>query len=449
MPDSRVTGGLWMSEHPILQVAVVGSGPSGFYAAAALAGSQTPCRIDIFERLPSPYGLIRAGVAPDHQTTKSIQDVFGETARHPAVRFIGNVEIGRDISLADLRGAYDAVVLASGVPEDAPLGIAGADLPGVHGAAAFVGWYNGHPDFSGLAPDLAGRSAVILGNGNVALDVARILSRTEEELAASDIADHAAEALARSGLMHINVMGRRGPGEAKFTNVELQEIGTLQGATALADARQIPEDLPDGLPPRDRRMRAKNLDCFRRFAQSDPGAPGRRIRFGFFARPIAILGTGRVEAVRFARAEQDPLFGSAPDEFDIPADIVIASIGYRARPFSGLPLAEGERALANDDGRIEDGLYVVGWLKRGPSGKIATNRLDGDAIAERIVAECTASGAPGFSALAERLADKGVRASNFDHWLRMDAAEIAAARGPAPRRKFTTIADMLRAGGVA
>lgn len=437
-----------MTAQPILQVAVVGAGPSGFYAAASLAESGTPCQIDIYERLPSPYGLIRAGVAPDHQTTKSIQDVFCETAKHREVRFIGNVEIGRDISLADLRGAYDAVVLASGVPEDAPLGIEGADLPGVHGAAAFVGWYNGHPDFSDLAPDLSGTSAVILGNGNVALDVARVLCRTDDELAASDIAEHAAHALNHSGLTRIYVMGRRGPVDAKFTNVELSEIGTLEGATALADPGQIPEDLPADLSPRDKRMKAKNVACFRSFSRADPEAPGRHLRFGFYAQPVAIIGTDRVEAVRFARAPQDPLSGAAPDHFDIPADIVITSIGYRARSFSGLPLAEGERALANDEGRIDEGLYVVGWLKRGPSGKIATNRLDGDSIAERIVAECSATGALGLAALESRLGGSGGQITSFDHWLRIDAAEVAAARATAPRRKFTTVPDMLKAGGV-
>lgn len=437
-----------MTATPILQIAVVGAGPSGFYAAAALVASGTPCQVDIYERLPSPYGLIRAGVAPDHQTTKSIQDTFCETAQHPAVRFIGNVEIGREISLDDLRSAYDAVVLASGVPEDAPLEIEGADLPGVHGAAAFVGWYNGHPDFSDLAPDLGGTSALILGNGNVALDVARVLCRTERELAATDIADHAAAALASAGLTRIHVMGRRGPADAKFTNVELREIGTLEGATALADPAQVSGELPNDLSPRDRRMRAKNLDCFRSFAENNPEAPGRHLRFHFHARPAAILGTDRVEAVRFTRAPEDPRSGSAPDTFDIPADIVITSIGYRARSFSGLPLAEGARALANEDGRIDLGLYVVGWLKRGPSGKIATNRLDGDSIAERIVAECPAGDAPGLAALESRLTDSGARIADFDHWLRIDAAEVAAAGANAPRRKFTTVSDLLKAGGV-
>lgn len=428
-----------------LKLAIVGAGPAGFYAAESLAVECPGCEIDVFDRLPTPYGLIRSGVAPDHQMTKTIQDTFEKTAQLSNLRFIGNIEIGRDVSLAQLRDAYDAVVLACGTPLDAPLGILGDNLPGVYGATEFVGWYNGHPDHAGLEPRLDGKGAVVIGNGNVAIDIARILSKSVSELASSDIAEHAIQRIAGSTISDVHIVGRRGPIDAKFTNVELRELGELQDAVALADPGQIPDVVDDTLSARDRRMKVKNLECFKEFAKADPVSRRRRIRFQFNARPLEVVGEHNVEAVRFerTRVEEGRVIGTR-EIFDIPCSLVVYAIGYRPSPDLGLTVGESGNCLLNDAGKIGPGLYVVGWLKRGPSGKIGTNRLDGEEIAKRIHAEVRAGGKPGFAAVTAVIHAKDLRRIDFDDWKAIEAAEISAAPVGAPRRKFVRVDDMLR-----
>ena len=432
----------------IRKFAIVGAGPAGFYTAEALAAACPDCEIDMIERLPTPFGLVRFGVAPDHQSTKAIQAVFERIARHDRVRFVGNVEVDRDVSFRELESLYDAVILTSGVPDDAPLGIEGAELPGVYGAAAFVGWYNAHPDYARLDPDLGQTGAVIIGNGNVALDCARILSRPTSDLARSDIAAHTLGKLRESRITDVTLAGRRGALDAKFTTAELQELGELGGVVALADPAQIPAqisaEVAASLPPRERRIAAKNLECLQAFARASPTAAPRRIHFEFNARPVAVLGSGHVEAMRFERTlVSDGKLAGTGEFFDIPTGLVISAIGYRARPVGGFALAPSGDRLENADGLIEPGIYVAGWLRRGPSGKIDSNRTDAESIAARISVEVRAAGKAGFDGVAPLLRRRAVQWTSFDDWKRIESAEIAAALAGAPRMKFASVEDML------
>lgn len=429
----------------VLKIAIVGAGPAGFYAAEALAAACPGCELDLIERLPTPYGLIRSGVAPDHQTTKTIQDTFEKTAQLSNLRFIGNIEIGRDVLLDELRDLYDAVVLACGTPHDAPLGVSGDNLPGVYGAAEFVGWYNGHPDYAGLDPRLDNAGAVVVGNGNVAIDIARILSKSVAELASSDIAHHAMIRISASSLSDVYIVGRRGPIDAKFTNVELQELGELKDAVTLAEPGQIPDTVDDTLSPRDRRVKAKNLECFKAFAKADAASRDRRIRFKFNALPVEVIGEDRVEAMRFERTRvNDGRVVGTGETFDIPCGLVVYAIGYRPSHVLDLTVGESGNCLLNVAGKVAPGLYVVGWLKRGPSGKIGTNRVDGEEIAQSIRAEVSHGGKQGFSALEAMFRKRGLRWTDFDDWKAIEAAEITAAPAGAPRRKFVRVDEMLK-----
>ena len=431
-------------------VAIVGAGPSGFYTAAALLKVLAAVEIDIIEALPTPFGLIRGGVAPDHQSTKGVSRAFARTARDPRVHFHGNVTLGHDISLAELCERYDAVVLANGMAHDRPLDIPGADLEGVLGAAAFVGWYNGHPEFRDLAPDLDTPAVCVIGNGNVAIDVARVLVKTPAEMAASDLADHAAEAIQAAPLRDVYLIGRRGPVQAKFTNKELTEMGTLADCAAVVDPARLPEAVSGEMPARDRRLAEKNLATLRTFAEAAPEhAKTKRVHFLFNAQPVAVLGAGRCEALRLekTRLEDGRAVGTG-ESFDVPCGLVVSAIGYRMAPVEGLALESGTGGIANKDGRVAPGLYVAGWVGRGPSGVIGTNKADGDRVAELIQADNPQGsgpgrGKPGRAAMERLLAERGVRRVGFDDWERIDAAETAAAAPGAPRRKLTRIADLL------
>lgn len=429
-----------------LSVAIIGAGPAAFYtveALLALGEDGRGVQIDIIERLPTPYGLIRAGVAPDHQSTKKVARKFEGMALEHAVRFFGNVEVGRDVGLDELRRIYDAVVLAVGSPGDRALGIPGENRPGVYGSSLFVGWYNGHPDFRGLDPIVAGPVAVVVGNGNVALDVARILVMSEAELACSDTPDHAASALRRSGIEEVLIVGRRGPAEARFANAELRELLDLDEAAAIAD----PADLPDAvvLPDeRERRRVEKNLGVFRRFAAQTGASKAKRIRFRFFAAPVAILGDGAATGIRLeAMALRDGRLAGTGRFDDVACRTIVTAIGYRCRPIVGVPFDAGRGLIPSADGRIEPGLYVVGWAKRGPVGVISSNRPDGETCAAQIQADAEPNNKPGREAFVRLLAERGVRPVSFADWHAIDLAEVAAARPPAPRKKFTTLAEML------
>lgn len=403
-------------------------------------------QIDIIERLPTPYGLIRGGVAPDHQTTKRVAKKYEKTALEEGVRFFGNVEVNKDVSLAELRGIYDAVVLAVGAPGDNKLTIPGAGMEGVHGSAAFVGWYNGHPDFRDLEPDIDVDAAVVIGNGNVAIDVGRVLVQSRRGMAHADIAAHAMDAIEASGVSDVYIAGRRGPLDAKFTNVELRELGELDNAVALSKPEQLPDTVPESMDGREARLAQRNLDRLKDYARNDPVSKPKRLHFEFFASPVEILGTDRVEGVRFERTEvKDGRAVGAGTFFDIPCGLVVPAIGYRSEPIDGAPFDEKRGIIPNDNGRVDEGLYVVGWIKRGPTGVISSNRPDGVTVAEYICKDFKAGGGkPGRTALTPLLKERDVRVVSFDDWRKIDEAEQARAGGPhQPREKFVTVRDML------
>ena len=427
-----------------VNVAIVGTGPAGFYAADALLKLEGEYRIDLVDRLPTPYGLIRFGVAPDHQTTKKVTKSFERTATREEVRFFGNVEIGRDLTLDELRGLYDVVILAVGAGADRPLGIPGEDKYGVFGSAAFVGWYNAHPDLRDLEPRLDTEAAVIIGNGNVAVDVARVLVKTREEMAVSDLPGYAGEAIQKSPIADVYMVGRRGPIEAKFTNVELREMGHLENAVSLVDAAQLPEDIGDLKDDRERRLKKKNLATLREFAQGRRGDKPKRVHFQFFAQPVEILGGDSVEGVRFERTRlEDGRAVGKGEYYEIQCGLVVPAVGYRSDPVPGAPFDEQRAIVVNKDGRVEEGLYAVGWIKRGPTGVISTNRPDGVAVAAHVAADFPDGSKPGREALVSLLKERKVRAVSFDDWKAIEKAEEAAAAPPAPRRKLARIGEML------
>lgn len=429
-------------------IAIIGSGPAGYYTAEA-AQKQWPddVKIDIFDSLPVPYGLIRTGVAPDHQSIKGVSRRYEATALSDSVRFIGNVTIGRDISIEELRELYDAVVLATGAPHDKKLGMPGEDLANVFGSAAFVGWYNGHPDFAKLAPDLSGGTAVVIGNGNVALDVARILAKTQAEFDGSDIVAHALDALQHSKIHRIVFLGRRGPHQIAMTPKELGELGHLERAVPRVDPADLPEEGEDALLEPGQR---KSVTHLRNFAGEHADKP-ITVEFDFFAAPKAIIGEGVATAVEVERTKLEGGRAVGTGEFyTIPASLVIACIGYQTSPIEGVPFEESAGRFANDEGRILPGLYCVGWARRGPSGTIGTNRPDGFSVVERIAEDFAASGGDrkqggvGFDALA---ATRKLAVVQFDDWRKIEEAEVKRAREGSPREKFVAVEEMIAAIG--
>ena len=426
-----------------LSVAIVGSGPAGFYTAEELLKSGADVSIDIIERLPSPFGLIRDGVAPDHQTTKKISAKFERTALRDEVRYFGNVEVGRDVGLAELRRIYDAVVLCVGASLDRALHIPGEDKSGVYGSAAFVGWYNAHPDFRNLDPDLNTSAVAVVGVGNVAIDAARVLVKTKAEMAASDLPDYAERVIRSSPLTDVYMLGRRGPVEAKFTNVELREMGKLEDCVPRVDPAQLPDGVGD-LPDRDRRLKERNLATLREFAALGSERKPKRVHFRFYAAPVEILGGDRVEGLRLERTRVVEGRAVGTGEFyTIQCGVVIAAVGYRAGPFEGAPFDAERHIVLNADGRVDDGLYAAGWIMRGPTGVISSNRADGATVAQHIGADFSQGAKPGREAFEKLLGERGVRWITYADWQKIDQAEIANAPAGAPRRKFLTVEDML------
>jgi ferredoxin--NADP+ reductase len=428
-------------------VAIIGSGPAGFYSAEALQKLYGDgVRIDVIDRLPVPYGLIRSGVAPDHQSIKAVSKRYDKTALAGGTRFVGHVSVGDDVSIEELKGLYDAVILATGAPHDRPLGIPGSDLPGVIGSAAFVGWYNGHPDFADLAPPLDVGAAVVIGNGNVALDVARILSKTRAEFAGSDIACHALDALERSAVRIVHVLGRRGPHQIAMTPKELGELGHLAAATPLVDLADFPPDAEDAALEPGLRKSVTHLRAFAALPRDKP----KTIDFDFFAAPVRVEGDGKVERVIVERTRLDSghrAVGTG-ESYAVPCGLVVTCIGYQTPPIEGVPYDEARGRFANEEGRIGGGLWAVGWARRGPSGTIGTNRPDGFEVADRIAAACppgSGAGKAGGAGLDSLLDARGVAPVTFDDWRRIEAAETARAREGSPREKFASIADMIAA----
>jgi len=429
--------------------AIVGSGPAGFYTAEALERAYgDKARVDIIDRYPVPFGLIRFGVAPDHQSLKAVSKRYDKVADSAVVDFIGNVTVGRDISIAELLDLYDAVILATGAPHDRKLGIPGEDLPGVIGSAAFVGWYNGHPDFADLDPPLSGTHAAVIGNGNVALDCARILSKTRQEFDGSDIVGHALDALDSSAIRTITILGRRGPHQIAMTPKELGELGHLEAASPVVDAADFPPiEADDALEPGQR----KSISLLRGFAATPAdGARPTRMVFDFFAKPLRIEGDGKAEKIVVERTELDEN-GAARgtgETYDVPASLIVSAIGYSTPPIEGVAYDERGGRFVNEQGRIGERLYAVGWARRGPTGTIGTNRPDGYEVADRIAAEMppgSAQNRPGAEGLKTLLADRGVMATDYDDWRKIEETEVAQARPGSPREKFVRVEHWLDA----
>lgn len=432
-------------------IAIVGSGPAGYYTAeAAVKQWGEDARVDIFDKLPVPFGLIRTGVAPDHQSIKAVARRYEKTAIGDTVRFAGNVEIGRDIAIEELTELYDAVILATGAPRDRDLPIPGADSANVFGSAAFVGWYNGHPEYAALAPDLSGRHAVIIGMGNVALDVARILSKTEAEFEGSDIVAHALERLRDSNIETITILGRRGPHQIMMTPKELGELLRLERAVPRVENADLPPPESDDMLDPGQRKSVTLLREFAALSPSDRAGKALSINFDFFASPTLIEQEGgNLSGLVVERTElKDGRAVGSGETYRIPADLLISCIGYRTSPIAGVPFDERAGRFPNEEGRIAPALYCVGWAKRGPSGTIGTNRPDGYAVIEKVADDIGEGagkrGREGFDELAQK---RALDVVTFRDWQRIEEAEIAAARSGAPREKFVDIESMIAARG--
>ncbi len=447
-----------------LRVAIIGSGPSGFYAAGHLLKSKAHpdlnVQVDVYDRLPTPWGLVRGGVAPDHPNIKAVSRVYEKTAAHPEFRFYGNVEYGRDITHADLHARYHAVIYAVGAQTDRRMGIPGEDLPGSWAATEFVAWYNGHPDFRDRVFDLSCKRAVVVGNGNVAADVARMLALTRDELAETDVADHALDVLAGSAIEEIVVLGRRGPAQAAFTNPELLELGEMTDADVFVDARDVDVDplsrawLESEAASSTSR---KNVDILTRYAGLEPQGRRRRIVLRFLVSPVEILGEDKVEGIRICRNELQEQEGGlracateTTEELD--CGIVFRSIGYRGTPLEGLPFDERRGTIPHDVGRILDesgdqlrGDYVVGWIKRGPTGIIGTNKRDSQETVDELFEDLAAGKLneptdPSRDSLEELLAERAPEHVTYSGWEAIDRAEKAAGEPHGrPRVKLTTV----------
>jgi ferredoxin/flavodoxin---NADP+ reductase len=429
---------------PPLRVAVVGSGPAGFYAAGALLSADVPVQVDMFERLPTPWGLVRLGVAPDHPKLKTVSKAFERIAERPGFRFLGNLEVGRDVAHEDLARLYDAVVYAVGAQTDRRLGIPGEDLPGSWAATELVAWYNGHPDYQGLDFDLNVERAVVIGVGNVALDVARMLALTPEELGPTDTTDAAIAAICGAAIREIVVVGRRGPAQAAFTTPELAELGELAGADVIVDPAEL-----EGAVPTDTNSE-RNLEVLRAFAAREPSGKPKRVVLKFFRSPTAIHGVDRVESIELVRNLLDEDNRAVPtDEREtLSCGLVFRSVGYRGVALPGVPFDERGGVIPNEGGRVAPGVYVAGWIKRGPSGVIGTNKKDATETVELLLADLRDASPKGATAedVDALLDERGVRRVVYAGWLAIDEVERSAGEPLGrPRVKLCTWDELLAA----
>jgi ferredoxin--NADP+ reductase len=459
------------ADHP-LRVAVVGAGPAGFYAADhLLRQTGVVVDVDVFDRLPTPFGLVRAGVAPDHQKIKSVTATFGKIASHPRFRFFGGVELGRDVSVDDLRAHYHAIVLTTGAQTDRRMGIPGEDLAGSHAATEFVAWYNGHPDYCDRRFDLSQERVAIVGVGNVAVDVARILCRFPEELAVTDVADYALEALAKSRVRDVYLLGRRGPAQAAFTNPELRELGELPAADIVVKPEEVELDPATRaeLEAHPDRATRKKVEILQEFARRPLTGKPRRLHLRFLVSPVEILGDvgGRVVGMRLVRNVLQPSPGAGlqakpTDQFEeLPVGLVFRSVGYRGVALAGVPFDDRAGVIPNDKGRVIDpatgrpvpGLYAAGWIKRGATGVIGTNKPDAVETVTCLLEDAGRGALPtpviaDDQAVARLVSERQPAVVSYQEWLKLD--ELETSRGRAcgrPRVKFTRIADMLSALG--
>ncbi len=453
-----------------LRVAIIGAGPTGFYAAEHLFKQDgLAVEVDMFDRLPTPFGLVRFGVAPDHQKIKTVTKAFDRIAQRPNFRFFGYVEFGRDITLDDIRGHYHQIIYTTGAQTDRRMNIPGEELPGSHPATEFVAWYNGHPDYRDFQFDLSGERVVVVGMGNVAVDVARILCRTPAELAQTDLADYALEALANSNVREVYILGRRGPAQAAFTIPEAKELGELAGA----DVAVLPAEVE--LDPLSRQTLAhsqdraalKKVELLQEYARRQPTNNRRRLTIRFLISPVEILGNGRVEGVRLVKNElyataAGTLRPRATDVFEeMPVDLVFRSVGYQGVPLPGVPFHDKWGVILNEKGRVIDpdsqqpvvGQYTAGWIKRGPSGVIGTNKPDAvetvtcmlDDLAKGVTLQPVQ---PQAAAVEQLVRQRQPNFFSYQDWLRLDELELARGREVGrPRVKFTCVKEMLAALG--
>jgi len=457
-----------------LRVAIVGAGPAGFYATDQLF--RTPglvVEVDMYDRVPTPYGLVRAGVAPDHQKIKAVTAAFDKVAANPAFRFFGGVELGRHLSVDDLRAHYHMVLYTTGAQTDRRMGIPGEDLQRSHAATEFVAWYNGHPDYRDLTFDLSQERAAVVGVGNVAADVARILSRTPEELAATDIADYALEALSASRIREVYVLGRRGPAQAAFTNPEVRELGELAGADVTAQPEEVePDELTrQALERAPDRATQKKIEIIKEYARRTPTAKPRRLVMRFLVSPVELRddGTGAVGGMRLVKnrlyaTATGTLQPKATDQFeDLPVALVFRSVGYRGVPLPGVPFNDDWGVILNAKGRVLDpqtkhplvGQYTAGWIKRGPTGVIGTNKPDAAETVAGMIEDLARDihlrpADPSPAAVERLIRERQPQYLSYQDWLRLDEIETRRGRETGkPRVKFTRVKDMLAALGRA
>lgn len=463
-----MTDQLGTTERP-LRVAIIGAGPSGFYAAGALLQQKAvTVLVDMFDRLPTPHGLVRYGVAPDHQKIKAVVKVYDRTAADPRFRFFGNVKLGKDITHTDLRRHYDQIVYAVGAQADRKLNIPGEDLTGSLSATEFVAWYNGHPDFADLAPDLRCETAVVVGVGNVAMDVARILAKSVDELRDTDMTDAALATLATSQIKDIYVLSRRGPAQVKFTPPEIKEFGELTMADVVVNEADLILDPLSAAEAAADTEAQRNLEYLHEYAARPLTGKPRRVHFRFLTSPVELLGeAGRVSAVRIEKNElrtddKGYLNAHGTGVFEtIPAGLVLRSVGYKGIPLADVPYDKRSGIIPNEQGRVKDpergqvlvGEYVVGWAKRGPSGVIGTNKPDAAETVEKMLADLPIlppAPQPDLAAIDALLEERQIQVVTIDGWRLLDRLEIenGQAQGK-PRVKFTRIQEMLAALRVA
>ena len=445
-----------------LRVAVVGSGPAGFYAAERLLADELPVAVDLIERLPTPWGLVRLGVAPDHPQLKTVSRAFERIAARPGFRFLGNVEVGRDVTHQEVAALYDAVVYAVGSQADRRLGIPGEDLPGSWAATELVAWYNGHPDYQHLDFDLSHERVVVIGNGNVALDVARMLALTEDELAPTDTTDAAIEAIVASGIREIVVLGRRGPVQAAWTSTELGELGELAGADVVVDPTELELDPASAAELESAsNVVQRNVEILRDFASRKPSGKPRTVRLRFRVSPVAILGEEQVDGIELAHNRLEPdergsVRAVATDEREtVSCGLVFRSVGYRGIGIPGVPFDERSGTIPNADGRVLDesaapipGLYCAGWIKRGPTGVIGTNKKDATETVERLLEDAREGRlrARTGDTIEELLAERDAEVVMYAGWEAIDALERSRGEPHGrPRVKLCSWDDLLAA----
>ncbi len=447
-----------MTERPPFRAAIVGAGPSGFYAAGQLLALDDPqFAVDVYDRLPTPYGLVRSGVAPDHPKIKSVTRAYDKTSEHERFRFFGHVELGSDVSRQQLLEHYHVVCYTIGTSTDKRLGIPGEDLRGSHAATEFVAWYNGHPDHSGLEVDLQAKHVVVVGAGNVAIDVARMLALAPSELAVTDTADHAIEVLRASGIEEITILARRGPLQAAFTNPELLEMGELERADVEVVGGDLDELSAIALQEADK-TRRRNVEILQDYAARPTTGKAITVRFRFLASPVELLGdeNGHVRAMKIennaivARDDGSLAARGTGTYEEIPAQLVFRSIGYTGRPVAGIPFDDGRGVIRNEGGRVTDadgthhvGEYVSGWIKRGPSGVIGTNKKDAHDTVSKILEDAAAGrlNQPVADDIEAMIESHAIHAVTWAGWLAIDAIETAAGTGSVPARPRSKLTD--------